>query len=459
MGVMGKALALNCAEKGINVSVYNRFLEGYEEKIASQFAVSQTNYEKLQGFDELEKFVVSLPRPRIILLMIKAGYPVDVTIDQLTPLLDQGDVLIDGGNSLFEDTNKRFNKLKNLDIYYVGMGISGGEEGALKGPSLMPGGSERGFILAQPLLNKISAVDNQGNPCCAYIGPEGAGHYVKMVHNGIEYAEMQLLAETYLVLKEKFDLKSSQIAEFFQDCKKLGVNSYLIDITADIFGYLDEDEKPLIEKVLDKSEQKGTGKWVVESALDLGGITTPIAEAVFARYISSEKDLRIDLSKTYTKSIKKSVLDEQYKKEIIAALNCARIINHISAFDLMLKASDEYKWKLNLSEIAHVWTNGCIIRSGLMETLMDIYANTNNGWTHDLIVKELDQSIPYLQKICVEAISERLSIPVLSSALNIFNGLTTKESTANLIQAQRDYFGAHTFQRIDKEGYFHSSWK
>lgn len=456
MGVMGKALALNCADKGIEVSVYNRYLEGKEEKIASQFAASHPETKNLKGFDEIKDFVDSLKAPRIILLMIKAGLPVDLTIDQLSPYLEHGDVLIDGGNSYYKDTEKRIENLKGKNIFFLGTGISGGEDGALNGPSLMPGGSERGYILAQEIFSRIAAKDKDGNACVDYLGPEGAGHYVKMIHNGIEYAEMQILAEVYLILKKQYALDAKEIAEFFTECKEFGLSSFLLDISIDILNYK-EDGELLLEKVLDQSEQKGTGRWTVESALEIGAPLSTVSEAVMARYISTEKELRQNLSMHYPKSTKTRTLEKENKKALINALKVARTINHLSAFDLLFKASEENKWNLDFSSIARIWTNGCIIRSELMEQLVNVYAEKIIGWIDPVLKDEFHNAD--LAEVCADALKNGLPVPVLTASLNLFNGLTTKDSAANLIQAQRDYFGAHTYKRVDKPGYFHSDWK
>ncbi|MGK7390360.1 MAG: NADP-dependent phosphogluconate dehydrogenase [Candidatus Cyclobacteriaceae bacterium M2_1C_046] len=457
MGVMGKALALNCAGRNINVSVYNRYLEGKEEKIASQFAASHPDIKNLQGFDDLEEFVSSLKPPRIILLMIKAGIAVDITIDQLKPFLKHGDVLIDGGNSFYKDSEKRLEKLEEDDIYYLGAGISGGEEGALNGPSIMPGGSERGYILAQSILGEIAAKDKNGDPCVEYIGPKGAGHYVKMVHNGIEYAEMQLLAEVYLILKKQYALNAKEITGFFRECKKSGLSGFLLNITIDILNY-QEDGHLLLEKVLDQSEQKGTGRWTVESAMETGAALSTVSEAVMARFISAEKELRSKLSIHFSPTtIEVTSFDTKSRSALIKAYRSARIINHLSAFDLIFKASEENKWDLDLSGIARIWTNGCIIRSELMEELVKIYSASDIGWLDPKIKDDLIDTS--LAEVSAEAIKSGLPVPVLCASLNLFNGLITKDSAANLIQAQRDYFGAHTYKRVDKEGYFHSPWK
>lgn len=460
MGVMGKSLALNFAEKGIPVAVYNRHVPGKEENIASRFAEEYAHDELLKGFDSLDEFLAGLEKPKKILLMVTAGPAIDEILKQLLPYLKKGDVIMDGGNSFYKDTERRVVSLSKSNIHYLGLGISGGEEGALKGPSLMPGGHEEAYNITKDLLLSAAAKDKEGNACCTYIGEGGAGHFIKMVHNGIEYAEMQLLAEIYFILKTLFGQGNDEIADFLKSAAKKGASGFLMEATIDIISFK-EGAKNLLDKILDKSEHKGTGGWVVEAALGYGMPVSTISEAVYARLISSRKEKRRELSAIYRETSQHLSLTDNLEQELTSALQAARLINHLSGFDLVRESALQNNWSLDLSEVARIWTNGCIIRSALMEELVEIYRESPDGWSHNKITLQLQEGKTALAEVIALAMKNSKAVPVLSAALNHLNGMTTANSPANLIQAQRDYFGAHTYQRVDKpEGqYFHTRWK
>ncbi len=454
LGVMGSSLALNIAEKGYALSVYNRTSPG-EEHMFSDFMESVNADMNVKGFDELEAFVASLQRPRKILVMIKAGPAIDNIIEALIPLLSEGDVMIDGGNSHYLDTNKRSKYLKTKKVYFVGCGVSGGEEGARKGPSIMPGGSKDSYAIIAPVLEAIAAKDQNGKPCSTYIGKAGAGHFVKMVHNGIEYAEMQLLAEVYAILS--LTKTNAEIAELLQTWNTTDVSSYLLEITLNILQKKEGDTY-ILDTILDKAGNKGTGSWSTKAAFDLGSVNTMMASAVFARYISSFKSKREQLSKSIKKSSNKAesidltVLEKAYR--------FARIMNHFQGFELMKLASKEFEWALNLSEIARIWTNGCIIRSKFIERSVDIFKNHESYLDDKSILEILISSEENIKESITYGLSNRIAFDTFWSAYNHWIALTTKNLPANLIQAQRDYFGAHTYERVDApEGqFFHANW-
>lgn len=460
LGVMGKSLALNLAGKGVRVAVYNRHVPGKEEGIAEAMVSGNTETCNLMGFDKLEEFVRALERPRKMLLMIYAG-AVDIQIEELLPFLEAGDVIIDGGNSFYRDTSRRAVALEERGIYYLGTGISGGEEGARKGPSVMAGGSKRAYELSGKYLELIAARNQQGVICAAYVGPNGAGHFVKMVHNGIEYAEMQLLAEVYHLLRHLLKLSPEEIVSVFSDWQKGGLDSYLLEITIEILQKK-EDGKLLIDSILDQAEQKGTGGLSVGAALEYGVPYGSLSEAVMARALSAMKNKRIGASGMYKQE---QLVGEINKPEFISGLmnayKACRIINHEIGFNLMTEASAQNKWDLKLNEIAAIWTNGCIIRSALMNELAVILSRNDSI----LIAPEIVPVMKDAQKDFAEIVSlglrNNFSLPVLSAALNYFLGFITAESPANLIQAQRDYFGAHTYRKKDKpaDQYFHTNWK
>ncbi|PGL71101.1 NADP-dependent phosphogluconate dehydrogenase [Bacillus sp. AFS055030] len=457
LAVMGKNLALNIESRGFSISVYNRSVEKTEEFL------KEAEGKNVVGAFSIEEFVNSLETPRKILIMVKAGAPTDSTIEMLLPHLDQGDILIDGGNTYYKDTQRRNKMLSDSGIHFIGTGVSGGEEGALKGPSIMPGGQKEAFELVKPIFEAISAKVNN-EPCTTYIGPDGAGHYVKMVHNGIEYGDMQLISEAYFLLKNVLGLSAEELHRVFSDWNKGELDSYLIEITADIFTKTDEETgKPLVDVILDKAGQKGTGKWTSQSTLDLGVPTSIITESVFARFISAMKDERVKASKllsgpsTSTYNGDKKQLIEDVRK----ALYMSKICSYAQGFAQLRAASDEYNWDLQYGDIAMIFRGGCIIRAAFLQKIKEAYdldANLSNLLL-DPYFKEIVESYQgALRKISVVAIEAGVPIPCFSAALAYFDSYRTETLPANLIQAQRDYFGAHTYERIDKEGKFHTQW-
>ncbi|MFD4706660.1 NADP-dependent phosphogluconate dehydrogenase [Gottfriedia sp. NPDC058432] len=457
LAVMGKNLALNIESRGFSISVYNRSVEKTEEFL------KEAKGKNVVGTFSIEEFVNSLETPRKILIMVKAGAPTDSTIEQLLPHLDKGDILIDGGNTYYKDTQRRNKMLSDSGIHFIGTGVSGGEEGALKGPSIMPGGQKEAFELVKPIFEAIAAKVNN-EPCTTYIGPDGAGHYVKMVHNGIEYGDMQLISEAYFLLKNVLGLSADELHHVFSDWNKGELDSYLIEITADIFTKTDEETgKPLVDVILDKAGQKGTGKWTSQSTLDLGVPTSIITESVFARFISAMKDERVKASKllsgpsTSTYNGDKEQLIEDVRK----ALYMSKICSYAQGFAQLRAASDEYNWDLQYGDIAMIFRGGCIIRAAFLQKIKEAYdldANLSNLLL-DPYFKEIVESYQgALRKISVVAIEAGVPIPCFSAALAYFDSYRTETLPANLIQAQRDYFGAHTYERIDKEGKFHTQW-
>ncbi|MEE6450962.1 NADP-dependent phosphogluconate dehydrogenase [Gottfriedia acidiceleris] len=457
LAVMGKNLALNIESRGFSISVYNRSVEKTEEFL------KEAEGKNVVGTFSIEEFVNSLETPRKILIMVKAGAPTDSTIEMLLPHLDQGDILIDGGNTYYKDTQRRNKMLSDSGIHFIGTGVSGGEEGALKGPSIMPGGQKEAFELVKPIFEAIAAKVNN-EPCTTYIGPDGAGHYVKMVHNGIEYGDMQLISEAYFLLKNVLGLTADELHHVFSDWNKGELDSYLIEITADIFTKTDEETgKPLVDVILDKAGQKGTGKWTSQSTLDLGVPTSIITESVFARFISAMKDERVKASKllsgpsTGTYNGDKEQLIEDVRK----ALYISKICSYAQGFAQLRAASDEYNWDLQYGDIAMIFRGGCIIRAAFLQKIKEAYdldANLSNLLL-DPYFKEIVESYQgALRKISVVAIEAGVPIPCFSAALAYYDSYRTETLPANLIQAQRDYFGAHTYERIDKEGKFHTQW-
>lgn len=462
LGVMGKSLALNLASKGFKVSVYNRHVDRLEVDIAKNFAEANKQDYNFPWFKDLNDFLESLEKPRNILLMVNAGNTVDIVIKDLLPLLEKGDLIIDGGNSHFKDTRRREKELKEKGIMFMGMGVSGGEEGALKGPSIMPGGSFEAYNRVGTIFGKIAAKDSEGKPCCTHVGPDGAGHFVKMLHNGIEYGEMQLIAEIYHYLRFSMLKGPEEIANLFKKWN-LEMKSYLLEISADILE-TKEGNDFLIDKILDAAKQKGTGGWSTNVSLEMGVPFDTITAAVMARNISAKKKERQKAMGLYDNSTTKT---NQSRKgdllELFSAYKTASIINHAIGFELLAEASREYDWDLNLSEIARIWTNGCIIRSAFMEDLIVIFREQpwENILIHPQIVAYVKNNRNSLTKITGEALVSGIPVPVLSAAANYLLGYITGQNSANMIQAQRDYFGAHTYERIDKPRgeFFHTHWK
>jgi 6-phosphogluconate dehydrogenase len=449
MGVMGKSLALNLANNGVPVAVYNRHVPGKEEKIASIFAATHTGFPLLKGFDDLGEFLAGLEIPRKILLMIPAGSPVDAQIEQLLPLLHKGDILIDGGNSFFEDSNRRSDYLEKKGIHFVPMGVSGGEEGARNGPSLMPGGNREAYESISPFLKKIAAKDKQGKACVTFIGPQGSGHFIKMVHNSIEYGEMQAIAETAHLMRYGLKLSPLEIAKVFREWQYEGLKSYLLEITANIFEAR-EGNGFLVDMILDEAGQKGTGGWSLNTAIQNHVPYSALAEAVTARQLSALKKERTALAKLYNHQFRAFAEDKVLILEHLKnAYALTRIINHETGFNLMKVVSDTFKWDLDFSEIARIWTNGCIIRSSLMEELVHLFQNTDQILKDKIIIhraKEWKSDLTYIVGL---GLQHDFSMPVMSAAANYFFGKIINDSSANVIQAQRDYFGAHTYVRKD----------
>lgn len=458
LGVMGKSLARNMARHGLRLSLYNRFVQGSEERVAERFIDEFEELKESKGFEDLTSFVDSLRTPRKIMLMVTAGKAVEQMIASITPLLSEGDILIDGGNSHYKDTQRRQETLSAEGIHFLGCGISGGEEGALLGPSLMPGGSEKACNQVLSVLNTIAAKDQQGNACCGYIGPGGSGHFVKMVHNGIEYAEMQLIADVYSLFRKGMGYDPNTIADLFKDWLHNGSRSFLLEITVDILRKKEQGEW-LLDQVLDQAGNKGTGSWTTITMAELGIPATTISSALFARYISAFKHERLRASTLYSKPADSSL--SLTEKEIHEAYQAARLINHHQGFELLKAASEEYQWKLDRADIARIWTNGCIIRSELMNELTHLYRSSEILLFDPSVVKRIDQSRTSFAKVVSEASLNEIPIPCLSDALQYLSGYIQAEGSANLIQAQRDYFGAHTYQRKDDpEGPpYHTNWK
>ncbi|WP_158902420.1 NADP-dependent phosphogluconate dehydrogenase [Burkholderia sp. L27(2015)] len=457
LAVMGRNLALNIESRGHAVSVYNRSREKTDELIAD------CPDKKLVPAYTLEEFVESLEKPRRILLMVKAGAGTDATIDALRPLLSKGDILIDGGNTHFTDTIRRNQDLAKSGLHFIGTGVSGGEEGALKGPSIMPGGQREAYDLVAPILTEIAAKAPDGEPCVAYMGPDGAGHFVKMVHNGIEYGDMQLIAESYDVLKRVVGLSNQELGRVYVEWNKGELDSYLIEITAKIFAKKDEDTgKDLVDMILDRAAQKGTGKWTSQNALDLGAPLPLITEAVFARVLSSLKDQRVAASKQLSGPTPKFDGDrEKFIEAVRRALYLSKIVSYAQGFAQLRAASDEYKWDLQYGTIAKIFRAGCIIRAGFLQKITEAYANEPALANLLLAPYFKDIATQYqdaLRDVVVAAVKAGVPVPAFSSAIAYFDSYRSANLPANLVQAQRDFFGAHTFERTDKKGSFHANW-
>ena len=459
MAVMGKNLALNIESHGYSVALFNR-------TGAKTTAVVEEHPDKnFKATYTIEEFVESIEKPRRILLMVKAGPATDATIQELLPHLDKGDILIDGGNTFFKDTMRRNEELANSGINFIGTGVSGGEEGALKGPSIMPGGQKEAYELVAPILEQISAKAEDGAPCVTYIGPNGAGHYVKMVHNGIEYGDMQLIAESYDLMKNILDLSVEEMADIFKEWNQGELDSYLIEITADILTRKDDEGtgKPVVDVILDAAGNKGTGKWTSQSALDLGVPLPLITESVFARYISAYKEERVQASKILSRTNDFEFTGD--KKELVEkireALYFSKIMSYAQGFAQLRVASKEFDWDLPFGEIAKIWRAGCIIRARFLQKITDAYDKNpeiENLLLDDYFVeitKKYQQSVRDVVALAVQA---GVPVPTFSSAIAYFDSYRAERLPANIIQAQRDYFGAHTYERVDKEGIFHYSW-
>ncbi|NIF24614.1 NADP-dependent phosphogluconate dehydrogenase [Candidatus Pantoea multigeneris] len=458
MAVMGRNLALNIESRGYTVSIFNRSREKTDEVIA------ENQGKQLAPYYTVEEFVESLEKPRRILLMVQAGEATDKTIASLTPHLDKGDILIDGGNTFYKDTIRRNKELSDQGFNFIGTGVSGGEEGALKGPSIMPGGQKEAYELVAPILHKIAAVaDEDGEPCVAYVGPDGAGHYVKMVHNGIEYGDMQLIAEAYSLLKGALNLNNEELAATFTDWNNGELSSYLIDITKDIFTKKDEDGKYLVDVILDEAANKGTGKWTSQSSLDLGEPLSLITESVFARYLSSLKTQRVAASKVLTGPKPKTVEGDkaEFSEKVRRALYLGKLVSYAQGFSQLRAASEENNWDLNYGEIAKIFRAGCIIRAQFLQKITDAYAE--NADIANLLLAPYFKNIAdeyqqALRDVVAYAVQNGIPTPTFSAAIAYYDSYRSEVLPANLIQAQRDYFGAHTYKRTDKDGVFHTEW-
>ena len=457
LAVMGENLVLNMVSKGFQVSVFNRTTARVDEFLAGQAAGKA-----VKGTYSLAELAASLERPRRIMLMVKAGKPVDEMIEQILPYLEQGDILIDGGNSFFEDTRRRFKAFAAKGIRFVGMGVSGGEEGALKGPSLMPGGDEAAFSEIAPLFTKIAAQVADG-PCCSFVGPDGAGHYVKMVHNGIEYSDMQLIAEAYYILSKAGGLSASELHEVFARWNEGPLDSYLIEITRDIMAVNDrETGKPLVELILDKAGQKGTGKWTSQSALDLGIPTPAITEAVFARCMSAVKEERV-VAATVLKGPQGTWTGDRQQliQAVHDALYASKICSYAQGFALLAAASKEYGWNLQFGEISLLWRGGCIIRARFLDKIRDAFAkdaNLSNLMLDSFFASVLAEAQAPWRLVLKTCRDLGIPTPAFNASLDYYDSYRQAVLPANLIQAQRDYFGAHTYERIDRPGTFHTEW-
>jgi len=458
MGVMGQSIALNIANHGYKTVVYNR-----SEAKTKSFLESIDN-KNISGAYSLEEFLNSLESPRRILLMLTAGPVVDKAIDEIIPYLDKDDIIIDGGNTYFKDTIRREACLKEKGIGFIGAGVSGGEKGALEGPSIMPSGERKTYEAVEKLLMDISAKTPDGFPCCTYIGPDGSGHFVKTVHNGIEYADIQIICDIYQLMRDVGGMDAEEMQQVFEKWNEGRLNSYLIDITSKILKRKDEETgKSILDIVLDTAGQKGTGKWTSMEALDLGVPVPSIVESVFARYLSAMKEDRVKASKVFQQAERKPVLDKaRFIEDLENALYAAKICVYAQGYQLLQEASNHYHWDLDLGEISLIWREGCIIRAAFLNDIKKIYSqekNISNLMLSELFSKALKESYEGFRKTCIMAIENGIPVPGLMSTLSYFDAYRTENSSANLLQAQRDFFGAHTYERVDKEGFFHTVWE
>jgi 6-phosphogluconate dehydrogenase len=459
LAVMGENLVLNMESKGFQVSVYNRSAQ----KVVD-FISGRAMNKKIVGAHSIEELVSSLARPRKVMLMIKAGKAIDEMIEILIPLLEPGDIIIDGGNTHFPDTNRRTALVESKGLLYIGTGVSGGEEGALLGPSIMPGGSKEAWPAVKPIFQSIAAKVDDGTPCCDWVGENGAGHFVKMVHNGIEYGDMQLITEAYQVMRDLLGLSADEMHQIFKEWNEGELNSYLIEITRDILAFKDTDGKPLVDKILDTAGQKGTGKWTGVAALDLGIPLTLIGEAVFSRCLSAVKNERVNASKILNGPAPAFSGDKaKFINDIKDALYASKIVSYAQGYALMQAAAEEYKWKLNYGGIALMWRGGCIIRSSFLGKIKEAFDN-NTTITNLLLDPFFKEKVEKAQKgwrnVVSAAVINGIPVPAISSALGYFDGYRCEKLPANLLQAQRDYFGAHTYERTDKPRgeFFHTNW-
>jgi len=458
LGVMGKSLSLNMADQGFEVSVFNRQVTGVEEDIAKHFITNNPSFQNIKGFDNLASFITSLSRPRKIFIMVKAGKVIDDLLEEIVPLLEEGDIIMDGGNSLYTDTNRRCASLSEKRIHYLGVGVSGGEKGARFGPAIMPGGDKIAYEKIEKYLTSIAAKDINQKACCTYIGPQGSGHFVKMIHNGIEYAEMQLIAECYDIMRTGMQKSPAEIANIFSGWNEGPSKSYLLEISADIL-LKKEGEAFLIDLILDKAGNKGTGGWSTKASMDLGTVNSMMASAVFARYVSALKSERIQNAKRFSLDPKPRL--SLSIETLHQAYQAARILNHQQGFAIINEASSRFEWDLNLSEISRIWTNGCIIRSSLMKDCIQAFKTHKNMLEDELLFQQVSKSETAFYESLSQAMQGRIATPCLHSAFQYWISYTTETLPANMIQAQRDYFGAHTYRRVDhpESESFHTIWE
>jgi 6-phosphogluconate dehydrogenase len=461
LAVMGENLVLNMANHGFTVCCYNRTTSKVDE-----FLNGRAKGKSIIGAHSVKELCSKLKKPRRVMLMVRAGEAVDSFIEQLLPHMEPGDIIIDGGNSNYQDTTRRVKALSAKGFHFVGTGVSGGEEGALNGPSIMPGGSKEAWPHIKDIFQKIAAKVEDGSPCCDWVGEEGAGHFVKMVHNGIEYGDMQLIAEAYFLLKNLLGMSNEELAHTFAEWNKGDLDSYLIEITSHIFTKKDDIQKDkyVVDLILDEAGQKGTGKWTVEAALDMGMPVTLIGEAVFARCLSSMKEERVKASKILSGPKVHFTGDrKQFVDDVRDAIFASKIVSYAQGYILMRAAAREYKWNLNYGGIALMWRGGCIIRSKFLGNIKDAYTkqpNLENLLFDPYFVKKVTDAQNGWRRVAATAMTNGLPIPAISTALNYYDGLRSAQLPANLIQAQRDYFGAHTYERIDMpgKGPFHTNW-
>ena len=460
LAVMGQNLVLNMNDHGFKVAVFNRTVSKVDD-----FVANEAKGTEVVGAHSIEELAGLLKRPRRVMLMVKAGDTVDQMIDHIVPHLEKGDIIIDGGNSLFTDSTRRTKSLAEKGILFIGTGVSGGEEGARNGPSIMPGGNPAAWPHVKPIFQAIAAKVDDGTPCCDWVGEEGAGHFVKMVHNGIEYGDMQLICEAYDLLKRGLGLTADELHTVFAEWNKGELDSYLIDITQQIFAKKDDDGSPLVDKILDTAGQKGTGKWTVISALDEGQPVTLIGESVFARCLSALKDERVEAEKVLKgpKTAAKVGDRAKFIEDVRRALFCSKIISYAQGYMLLRAAGKEFNWNLNMGGIALMWRGGCIIRSvflGNIKAAFDKNPDLANLLLDDFFSGALNKYQASWRKAIVHAIEIGVPTPAFSTALAFYDGYRTERLPANLLQAQRDYFGAHTYERVDKPRgeYFHTNW-
>jgi len=459
LAVMGENLVLNLESKGFSVAVYNRTTSKVDEFVNGRGAGK-----KITGCHSMKDLADALATPRKAMIMVKAGKAVDETIDQLLEVFEKGDIIIDGGNSNFQDSIRRTAYVESKGLLYIGTGVSGGEEGALKGPSIMPGGSPAAWPSVKPMLQAISAKVDGDTPCCDWVGENGAGHFVKMVHNGIEYGDMQLICETYDLMKNVLGLSYDEMGNIFEEWNNGSLGSYLIEITRDILRYKDEDGKPLAEKILDTAGQKGTGKWTGISALEFGVPLTLIGEAVFSRCLSAAKDERVKASKVFSAPKITAPADKAaFVKDLEKALYASKVVSYAQGYLLMREAAKEYKWNLNNGGIALMWRGGCIIRSvflGKIKEAFDRKPDLENLLMDPFFTKIIEDAQDSWRRVVAAAIQNGIPTPAFASALSYFGGYRSERLPANLLQAQRDYFGAHTYERLDKPRgeFFHTNW-